>query len=77
MKKIITTFIIVAIVVTITMIHNKQQTLNPKITNIELIKVDGSLHHNAMDSLIAPYKQLKEESMNVVIGESTATIEIG
>lgn len=77
MKKIITTFIIVAIVVTITMIHNKQQTSNPQITNIELIKVDGSLHHNAMDSLIAPYKQLKEESMNVVIGESTETIEIG
>ena len=77
MKKIITTFIIVAIVITITMIHNKQQTPKPQITNIELIKVDGSLHHNAMDSLIAPYKQLKEESMNVVIGESTETIEIG
>ena len=77
MKKIITTFLIVAIVASITMFNNKQQTPKPQITNIDLIEVKGSLHNNKMDSLIAPYKQKKEESMNIVIGESTETIEIG
>lgn len=76
MRKIITTFIIVAIVVSATMLHNKQSRPTPQISNIELIEVDGSLHHDAMDSLIAPYRQEKNESMSVVIGESAKTMEI-
>lgn len=77
MKKIITTFIIVAIVISVTMYHNKQSKSTPQIANIELIEVDGSLQHDAMENLIAPYKTEKEESMNVVIGESVETIEVG
>lgn len=77
MKKIITTFVIVAIVISVTMYHNSQSTSTPKIANIELVEVDGSLQHDAMENLIAPYKTEKEESMNVVIGESVETIEVG
>lgn len=77
MKKIITTFIIVAIVISITMYYNSQPKKTPKIVNIALIDVNGSLQHNAMEKLIAPYKIEKEESMSVVIGESVENIEIG
>ena len=77
MKKIITTFIIVAIVISITMYHNSQSVETLEIANIELIEVDGSLQHDAMENLIAPYKAEKEKSMNVVIGESVETIEVG
>ena len=70
MKKIVTTFLIVACVVGITMYQNKKQVSHPEIIDIQLLDVDGSLHHDAMDSLIAPYKTAKEESMNVVIGET-------
>lgn len=77
MKKIITTFIIVAIVISITMYHNSQSVETLEIANIELIEVDGSLQHDAMENLIAPYKAEKEESMNVIIGESVETIEVG
>ena len=77
MKKIITTFIVVAIVISVTMYHNSQSEETPEIANIELIEVDGSLQHDAMENLIAPYKAEKEESMNVIIGESVETIEVG
>lgn len=77
MKKIVTTFLIVACVVAITMYHNKKQVSHPEIIDIQLLDVDGSLHHDAMDSLIAPYKTAKEESMNVVIGEAVETMEVG
>lgn len=77
MKKIITTFIVVAIVISVTMYHNSQSEETPEIANIELIEVDGSLQHDAMENLIAPYKAEKEKSMNVVIGESVETIEVG
>ena len=77
MKKIVTTFLIVACVVTITMYHNKKQVSHPEIIDIQLLDVDGSLHHDAMDSLIAPYKTAKEESMNVIIGEAVETMEVG
>ena len=77
MKKIITTFIIVAIVISITMYHNSQSEVTPKIANIELIEVNGSLQHDAMENLIAPYKAEKEESMSVIIGESEETITVG
>ena len=77
MKKIITTFIIVAIVISITMYHNSQSVETLEIANIKLIEVDGSLQHDAMENLIAPYKAEKEESMNVIIGESVETIEVG
>ena len=77
MKKVITTFIIVAIVISVTMYYNSQSEETPEIANIELIVVDGSLQHDAMENLIAPYKAKKEQSMNVVIGESEETIEVG
>ena len=78
MKKIVTTFIIVAVVIGITMWHNKQTDSTPAtIQNIELIEVNGNLHHDAMEGLIAPYKTEKEKSMNVVIGQSAETIEVG
>lgn len=77
MKKIITTFLIVALVVFFTMYHNKQLDVNPQVVNIELIDVDGSLRHAVMDSLIAPYKAAKEDAMNVVIGESAEMMEVG
>lgn len=76
MKKIITTFIIVAIVVASTMYHNKQQLPSPTISNISLINVDGTLQHKAMDSLIAPYRMQKDSSMNIVVGSATETMEI-
>ena len=77
MKKIITTFVIVAIVIALTLMHNKQTEENIAIANIELIEANGALHHEAMGALIAPYKAEKEKSMNVVIGEATETIEVG
>ncbi len=77
MKKIITTFIIVAIVISATMYHNSQSEVTPKIADIELIEVNGSLQHDAMKNLIAPYKAEKEESMSVIIGESEETITVG
>ncbi len=77
MKKIITTFVIVACVVTVTMYNNKKQQIHPEIIDIQLLNVDGSLQHDAMDSLIAPYKLTKEASMNVVIGEAVETMEVG
>lgn len=77
MKKIITTFVIIAIVVSINMFYNQQSQPTPQISNIELIEINGSLQHDAMDSLIAPYRQEKEQNMNVIIGESTETMEIG
>ena len=63
MKKIITTFIIVAIVISVTMYHNSQSEETPEIANIELIEVDGSLQHDAMENLIAPYKAEKEKEI--------------
>lgn len=77
MKKIVTTFVIVACVVAATMFHGKKQQSQPKIVDIQLIDVDGSLQNDAMDSLIAPYKAEKEASMNVVIGEVAETMEVG
>ena len=77
MEKAITTFIIIMIVVSITMYHNKQSEVEPQISNVELIEVDGSLQHEAMRNLIAPYKATKEASMNVVIGEAMETMEVG
>jgi 2',3'-cyclic-nucleotide 2'-phosphodiesterase (5'-nucleotidase family) len=76
MKKIITTFIIVAIVVAITMYHNKQQSSAPTISDISLISVDGSLHHDAMATLIAPYKAQKDSAMNIIVGQATETMEV-
>ena len=60
-----------------TMYHNSQSEVTPKIANIELIEVNGSLQHDAMENLIAPYKAEKEESMSVIIGESEKTITVG
>lgn len=60
-----------------TMYHNSQSEVTPKIANIELIEVNGSLQHDAMENLIAPYKAEKEESMSVIIGESEETITVG
>lgn len=77
MKKIVTTFVIVACVVAATMFHDKKQQSQPEIVDIQLIDVDGSLQNDAMDSLIAPYKAEKEASMNVVIGEAMETMEVG
>lgn len=77
MKKIITTFIIVAIVISVTMYQKSQSEVTPKIANIELIEVNGSLQHDAMENLIAPYKAKKEDSMSVIIGESEETITVG
>ena len=77
MRKIVTTFVIVACVVAMTMFNSKKQQSRPEIVDIQLIDVDGSLHHDAMDSLIAPYKAKKEASMNVVIGEVAETMEVG
>ena len=77
MKKIITTFMIVAIVISVTMYQKSQSGVTPKIANIELIEVNGSLQHDAMENLIAPYKAEKEESMSVIIGESEETITVG
>ncbi len=77
MKKIVTTFVIVACVVAATMFHDKKQQSQPEIVDIQLIEVDGSLQNDAMDSLIAPYKAEKEASMNVVIGEVAETMEVG
>ena len=74
MKKIITTFIIVASVISITMFYNKQP--KPQISNIQLIEINGALHHEAMNVLITPYRNIKNESMNVVIGEATETMEV-
>lgn len=76
MKKIITTFIIVAIVVAITMYHNKQQSSAPTISDISLIAVDGSLRHDAMATLIAPYKAQKDSAMNIIVGQATETMEV-
>ncbi len=76
MKKIITTFLIVACVVAVTIFQSKKQQGQPEITDIQLIEVDGSLQHDAMDSLITPYKLEKEASMNVVIGEAAETMEV-
>jgi 2',3'-cyclic-nucleotide 2'-phosphodiesterase (5'-nucleotidase family) len=76
MKKIITTFIIVAIVVAITMYHNKQQSSAPTISDISLISVDGSLRHDAMATLIAPYKAQKDSAMNIIVGQATETMEV-
>ena len=59
------------------MIISKKQQIQPKIVDIQLIEVDGSLKNGAMDSLIAPYKAEKEVSMNVVIGEVEETMEVG
>lgn len=77
MKKIITTFVIVAVVIGLTMMHNKQSELAPTIATVELIEVDGNRQHDGMELLIAPYKAEKERSMNVVIGTSAETIEVG
>ena len=77
MKKIVTTFVIVACVVAATMFYDKKQQSQPEIVDIQLIDVDGSLQNDAMDSLIAPYKAEKEASMNVVIGEVAETMEVG
>lgn len=77
MKKIVTTFVIVACVGVATMFHGKKQQSSPEIVDIQLIEVDGSLQNEAMDSLIAPYKAEKEASMNVVIGEVAETMEVG
>ena len=63
--------------ISITMYHNSQSEVTPKIANIELIEVNGSLQHDAMENLIAPYKAEKEESMSVIIGESEETITVG
>ena len=76
MKKIITTFIIIAIVVAITMYHNKQQSSAPTISDISLISVDGSLRHDAMATLIAPYKAQKDSAMNIIVGQATETMEV-
>ncbi len=76
MKKIITTFIIVAIVVASTMYHNKQQLSSPTISNISLININGDINHDAMESLIAPYKAQKDSAMNIVIGSASETMEI-
>jgi 2',3'-cyclic-nucleotide 2'-phosphodiesterase (5'-nucleotidase family) len=76
MKKIITTFIIVAIVVAITMYHNKQQSSAPTISDISLISVDGSLRHDAMATLIAPYKAQKDSAMNIIVGQATETMSV-
>lgn len=76
MKKIITTFIIVAIVVSITMFCDKKSKDKTQIVAVELINVDGSLQHEAMRDLIAPYKAQKDASMSVVIGESVETMEV-
>ena len=77
MKKILTTFVVVFCVAVVTMIISKKQQIQPKIVDIQLIEVDGSLKNGAMDSLIAPYKAEKEVSMNVVIGEVEETMEVG
>ena len=63
--------------ISITMYHNSQSEVTPKIANIELIEVNGSLQHDAMENLIAPYKAEKEVSMSVIIGESEETITVG
>lgn len=76
MKKIVTTFIIVAIVVATTMYHNKQQSSAPTISDISLISVDGSLRHDAMATLIAPYKAQKDSAMNIIVGQATETMEV-
>ena len=78
MKKIITTFIIIAIVVSFTMLHNKkQETLSEStISQISLIEVDGSLQNNAMASLIAPYKAQKDSAMNIIVGQATETMSV-
>lgn len=68
---------IVAIVISVTMYQKSQSGVTPKIANIELIEVNGSLQHDAMENLIAPYKAEKEESMSVIIGESEETITVG
>lgn len=77
MKKIVTTFVVVFCVAVVAMIISKKQQIQPKIVDIQLIEVDGSLKNGAMDSLIAPYKAEKEVSMNVVIGEVEETMEVG
>ncbi len=77
MKKIVTTFVIVACVMAVTMFNRKEQQSKPKIVDIQLIDVDGSLQNDVMDSLVAPYKAKKELSMNVVIGEAVETMEVG
>ena len=77
MKKIVTTFVVVFCVAVVAMIISKKQQIQPKLVDIQLIEVDGSLKNGAMDSLIAPYKAEKEVSMNVVIGEVEETMEVG
>lgn len=77
MKKVITTILIIVCVVFVTICHCKHYKYQQKITDIHLIEVDGSLQHEAMNFLIAPYKQQKEESMSVVIGEALETMEVG
>ena len=77
MKKIVTTFVVVFCVAVVAMIISKKQQIQPKIVDIQLIEVDGSLKNGAMDSLIAPYKAEKEVSMNVVLGEVEETMEVG
>mgnify|MGYP003306685061 CR=1 FL=1 len=76
MKKFITTLILLLAIITIIIWQNCDKKVTPKITNVELIDVDGTLHHNAMNSLIAPYRSEKETSMGVVIGEATETMEV-
>lgn len=77
MKKIVTTFVIVACVVAATMFHGKKQQGKLDVVDIQLIDVDGGLHHDKMRALIEPYKAEKEASMNVVIGEVEETMEVG
>ena len=77
MKKIVTTFVIVACVVAATMFHGKMQQGKLDVVDIQLIDVDGGLRHDEMRALIEPYKAEKEASMNVVIGEVEETMEVG
>ena len=77
MKKIVTTFVIVACVVAATMFHSKKQQGKLDVVDIQLIDVDGGLRHDEMRALIEPYKAEKEASMNVVIGEVEETMEVG
>lgn len=76
MKKIITTFIIVAVVVSITMFRNQQQSAKHEIADVALIEVNGELQHDAMEALIQPYKKEKDQCMSVVIGQSAETMEV-
>jgi 2',3'-cyclic-nucleotide 2'-phosphodiesterase (5'-nucleotidase family) len=78
MKKIATTIIIIAIVMSFTMYHNKQHETQtkPSISKIELIEINGSRKNDTMASLIAPYKALKDSAMNIIVGQSIETMEV-